>query len=560
MPLAHWLFRTSLAHPDLPAVALGPRKARSYEELAGAASSLAGWLRSLKLARKTPIAIVSENRVEIVETLFACWWAGHPVAPIDPSLPQEDIAARLAYSEAQVCFASPRAAGKALAASTDNIRHVIEYDGPSYTRARAAPPLDPPPGRPVSDTAWLSFSDRAPGEPPRAAMLSFQALMSLTISILAEIEAVKPRDAQIHALPWTGAAGFTLLPVLARGGVNVMPETGDFDPAELFGNAARWRRASTMVSAQQLRALVASEASMKPEHLRTIEIAGLDVSQALVESALERFGPRLARIFGHSAFPLGLTRLNSHDVSARRDPGWSERIASVGRPFLSTQISIRSGEGPRSLATGEVGWIYARCLHGMRGYWRDRRSRVGNATTEWRRLGLRGALDHRGYLSVLGPAEHLLVGPGGETIAPDAIETALIDQGVADDIGVTRHPGAKMSARASRPQMANEKIIVFLKKSSAAAASLADIGPPLPIAETYEVAALPRSANGRLHRTTLRRWAEERAGAATERDQSAEVKTLERRVIDAPKSGLKRENKKPARRRGKGDKPRDGVA
>ena len=545
MPLADWLFRISLAHPDRPAVALGPRPARTYAELAGNAASLGGWLRSLKLGRKKPIAIISENRVEVVETLAACWWAGYPVAPIDPSLPEEDVAARLAYSEAEVCFASPRAATKALSAAGDTLRHIVEYDGPSYRRALAAPPLGQPKGRPSSDTAWLSFSDRAPGEPPRAAMMSFQALMSLTTSILAEIETLKPRDAQIHALPWTGAAGFRLLPALARGGVNVMPETGAFDPAEFYENAGRWRRASTLICAHQLRALLASEAPMRPEHFRTIEITGLDVSQPLIESALERFGPRLARIFGHSAFPLGLTRLNSHDVSARREPGWSERIASVGRPFLSTQISIRSGEGPRAVSTGEVGWIYARGLHGMRAYWRDRRSRVSNSGTEWRRLGLRGAMDHRGYLSVLGPAEHLLKGLDGEVIAPDVIESALIDSGAAADIGVTRDPQERPEppVAPSRPQTAAEQLVVFLKRKSKASAALEQSGPLPPIAAMYEVPSLPRSASGRLHRATLQRWAKERAKGALETRDDGEVALRVAALSDAEttiKSGLKR--------------------
>lgn len=508
-------------------MALGPCAARSYSELARNAAALAGWLRGIKPRRKTPIAIVSENRVEVIETLFACWWLGHPVAPIDPSLPREDLAARLAHSEAEACFASPRAATAAMAAAGENVRHFVEYGGPSYASALAAEPLGPPRPRSAADTAWLSFSDREPGQPPRAAMLSFQALMSMATSMLAELETIKPRDAQIHAMPWTGASGFTLLPTLARGGLNVMPETGAFDAAEFFENAERWRRASTLVSASHLRALLASEAEMEQTSFRTVAVAGLDVSRPLIERALERFGPRLARLYGHSAFPIGLTRLNSHDVSARSEASWADRLRSVGRPFLATQISIRSDHGREELAPGETGWIYARGLHGMRGYWRDRRSRVSNHGAEWRHLGLRGAMDDRGYLSVLGPAAHLLAGPHGEAVAPETIEAALIDQGEALDAGVTRSPVAPDAARApkkgaqrsgaQRKSGGGEEIVVFLQKDRRASApALLDAGyaGSLPIAARYEVDALPRSASGRLRRDTLTRWARERAHCA----------------------------------------------
>lgn len=534
MPLAQWLYRTSLAHAELPAVALGPHRARRYRELAQNATALAGFLRGLKPRRERPVAIVSENRVEILETVFGCWWAGYPVAPIDPSLGAEDLAARLAHAEAEICFASPRKATATLAAAGDGVRHVVEFEGPSYRRALMCEEFGPPQPRPNSAVAWLSYSDREPGDAPRAAAMSHQSLMSLTTSILAEIETIKPRDAQVHALPWSGVSGLTMLPALARGGLNVMPETGDFDPAEFFENVERWRRASTLVSASQLRALIASDALQHPQSFRTIEISGLDLSRPLLERALEKFGPRLARLYGHSAFPLGLTRLNSHDVSARSEAYWDKRVGSVGRPFLSTEIAIREADGGPRLGPSEVGWIQARGLHGMRGYWRDRRSRVSPGGAAWRSLGLRGALDEHGYLTVLGSAKHLLAGPNGEPIAPERIEAALLDSGVGQDVAVARSP------KTADAKATGEKIVVFVQKARGGALPESDPEvQPLPIEASYDVEKLPRSPNGRLRRRLLNNWALQRATETATRLQLAPTQTAPKKV---PALALRAEN------------------
>ncbi|MEM9724387.1 MAG: class I adenylate-forming enzyme family protein [Pseudomonadota bacterium] len=507
MTLAHWLLRTAQAHPDLPAVALGPREARRYGDLARNAAALAGWLRRSGARKVQPVAIISENRVEVLETLFGCWWAGFAVAPIAPDLAPEDLTRALAYAEAETCFVSPKAAGAVMAAAPEAVSHIIEYEGLGYLRALKAEPIDTPLAGSNRDTAWLAFSDLEPGDDPRAAMLSHEALMSLALSLLAEVDPVRPRDAQIHATPWHGPGGFMLLPTLARGGVAVMPETGAFDPAEVYDNAAKWRRASTILSETHLRLLLASGADMDGADFRTVALTGVGASRRLIERGLERFGPRLARIYGQCAFPLGVTRLNCHDVSSRGEAFWEERVASVGRPFLTTEISIRPEDEHRNVEPGEQGWIHVRGQHGMRGYWRDRRSKVSNGAPAWRRTGMRGAVDQHGYLRVHGAPEHMLPGRNGALTAPESLEATLLDRGDAADAGATTRP--KFDAF-GRPD--GEEIVTFVVENTASPPRQPDLigGAALPIAAQYAVEDLPRSSNGRLRRATLKRWAAER--------------------------------------------------
>lgn len=498
MTLAHWLLRTAQAHPEFPAVALGPRAARRYSDLARAAAALAGWIKRSGARRHRPIAVVSENRAEVVETLFACWWAGYAAAPIDPSLPPEDLAAALDYSEAELCFASPRAAPR-VAEIASGLIGLLVYDAPQYRRAVEKGPCAPPLSGSAKDIAWLAFSDREPGEPPRAAMLSHGALMQLALAHLAELNPVRPRDAQIHAAPWHGPSGFTLLPTLARGGVNVMPESGAFDAAELFENVAHWRCASTLVTPPMLRAMIASEADAAPEHFRRIIFTGAPATPELISAALRRFPARLAQVFGSTAFPLGLTRLNTHDVADRCDPRWRTRIESAGRPFLATEICVRDGSGRRSVDPGEAGEIHARGPIGMRGYWRDRRSRRSHSDGAWRATGVLGALDDQGYLSVEG---RVGAAPGARLREIAQIEEALLARpGVCDAAAVF----AKCAGG----------VVAFVSRSRGVA-PLDALAPPPGVGAVREIDAIPRSPNGKPWRERLRRIVEAATSAGRE--------------------------------------------
>jgi long-chain acyl-CoA synthetase len=49
--------------------------------------------------------------------------------------------------------------------------------------------------------------------------------------------------------------------------------------------------------------------------------------------ALERFGPRLAQIYGQGESPMTITTLSRAEIADRDHPRWRERLASAGRPF-----------------------------------------------------------------------------------------------------------------------------------------------------------------------------------------------------------------------------------
>ena len=59
-----------------------------------------------------------------------------------------------------------------------------------------------------------------------------------------EVDPVAPGDAILHAAPMSHGSGLYIMAHVARLGINAVPESGGFEPAEIFRLFGRWPRAS----------------------------------------------------------------------------------------------------------------------------------------------------------------------------------------------------------------------------------------------------------------------------------------------------------------------------
>jgi hypothetical protein len=109
---------------------------------------------------------------------------------------------------------------------------VIDVDGPAWHGFSARAPIEIAP-RAADDAGLAVLYQRhhrpAQGRDPDPAQPDGGDL-----NYLADVDAIAPGDAIIHAAPMSHGSGFYMLPHVARGGLNVVPESGGFDPAEIF--------------------------------------------------------------------------------------------------------------------------------------------------------------------------------------------------------------------------------------------------------------------------------------------------------------------------------------
>lgn len=501
MTLAHWLARTADAHPDLPAVALGGRVVSDYRALANRTARLAGWLSTQALQPGARVALVSENTPEYLEAMFAAWWAGYVIVPVNARLSGAEIGGILAHCGAEACFVSPSKAGAVAPHAPACLKQLIELGRGQYVTALVSDAI-PPLSITRDVTAWLSYAASSDHR-PKGVMLSHRNLMNMSLCYLAEVDPTTPQDALIHAAPMSHGSGMYALPNVARGGVNVIPESASFDSAEVFEMAATWRRASMFVAPTMLKRLTLSGADCDASAFRTIVYGGGPMYVADAEAALERFGPRLAQIYGQRQFPMTITRLSKHDIASRARASWGRRLASVGRAFLPVRLSIR-GEDGAELPVGEVGEVCADGPLAMQGYWNDAEATEQDLCDGWVSTGDLGSMDDEGYLTLRNRRQDVVVS-GGASIYPRDVEEALLT-----------HPEVREAAVIGRPDPERGEVVV--------AYVVGDVSPEAlrahcraQIAEHQRpryyvmVDGLPKTNYGKVPKKVLRAWDLERA-------------------------------------------------
>src|SRR5665811_1043231 len=92
MNIALLLERAAITWPESTAVYLGTRPLRSYRELRDRVAALADALTSLGCGVGDRVAVIMDNRPEYLEVLFAAWWAGLAVVPVNAKLHPGEVA------------------------------------------------------------------------------------------------------------------------------------------------------------------------------------------------------------------------------------------------------------------------------------------------------------------------------------------------------------------------------------------------------------------------------------------------------------------------------------
>src|SRR6201999_2291689 len=92
-----------------------------------------------------------------------------------------------------------------------------------------------------------------------------------------------------------------------------------------------------------------------PANLKTIIYGGAPMYLADLDVALERFGPRLAQIYGQGESPMTITALSKADHAE----GDRARLQSVGVARTDTEVRV-VGDDDGDLPAGEIGEVVVR--------------------------------------------------------------------------------------------------------------------------------------------------------------------------------------------------------
>jgi long-chain acyl-CoA synthetase len=503
MNIALWLHRAGLAQPDRPAVGHGTRVHRTYGDFAGRAARLAGALRTrCGMAPGERVVIAAKNSPDYLELLFAAWHAGLVAVPANARLHGAELGYIIAQSGARVCFASRDVETEIAPHAPPNLERLIAIGGTDYDALLAADPIAVAP-RAGDDLAWLFYTSGTTGR-PKGAMLTHRNLARMSEAYAAEVDAVAPGDAIIHAAPMSHGSGLYIAAHVMRLGVNVAPESGAFDPDEVFALFAAWRRASLFGAPTMIKRLVAHRGDCALANIRTIIWGGGPMYVEDARAALDRFGPRLAQIYGLGESPMTITTLSRADVAGREHPRWLARLGSAGRPFAGVDVMVVDADD-RPLPQGETGEVLTRSDVVMAGYWQNAAASAATLRGGWLHTGDVGAFDADGYLTLKDRSNDLIVS-GGSNVYPREVEEVL-----------QRHAEVREVSVIGRPDREWGEVVVAYVVGGASAAALdalcLDHIARFKRPKDYVfVDALPKNNYGKILKTELRKVDAKRRG------------------------------------------------
>ncbi|MGH6665415.1 MAG: AMP-binding protein, partial [Pseudolabrys sp.] len=423
--------------PARPAAATGTRVVASYGQLAERSARLAGALREqFGLKPGERVAVIAKNSHHYLELLYGIWHAGLAAVPANAKLHGAELGYILEHSGARVCFASPGIDAEIAARPPKSLERLITIGGADYQALFNNDPVALTP-RAGDDLAWLFYTSGTTGR-PKGAMLTHRSLIVASHAYAAEVDPVMPGDVILHSAPMSHGSGLYIMMHVARLGVQVTPESGGFEAEEVFSLFEAWPRTSMFAAPTMIKRMVACPADCKSENIRTLIWGGAPMYGEDALAALDRFGPRLAQIYGLGEAPMTISTLTKQDIAERSHPRWRQRLASAGKPYACGEVMVADAQDA-AVPAGESGEILCRGPVVMAGYWRDDEASAAALRGGWLHTGDIGAFDAEGYLHIMDRSKDMIIS-GGSNIYPREVEEVLLTHAQVREVSVIGRP------------------------------------------------------------------------------------------------------------------------
>jgi long-chain acyl-CoA synthetase len=482
--LAAHLARNACRDPAGPALGLGASVVCDWATMARDVARLAGGLRALGLEPGARIAIVAGNSPDYARALYAIWWAGLAAVPINAKLHPKELEHCFEHSGASLILHSSDLAANV--GETGTKIRAIEFGGPDWRALHAD-------GIAMAETApdalaWLFYTSGTTGR-PKGAMLTHRNILAMATSYFIDIDPPQFGGAILHAAPMSHGSGLYMFPTLAIGGAQVIPESGGFDPAEIFELWRRWNHVTMFAAPTMVKRLTEARGA-DAGNLRVVVFGGAPMYVADLKAAIGTFGYRFAQLYGQGESPMCITGMTRATIEVAHKAGDDSILGSVGT--AQSVVQVRCAEDGEVLARGDSV---------MKGYWRDDAATAKTLRDGWLHTGDVGEIDARGYLTLKDRSKDLIIS-GGSNIYPREVEEVL-----------QRHPAiAEVSVIGAPDPEWGENVVAFVVLRDANvdaealdALCLANIARFKRPKRYVFLDALPKSAYGKILKTELRK-------------------------------------------------------
>lgn len=439
----------------------------SYSQFGQKIRRLQLWLDKLGVEKGDRIAILGENMPNWGLIYFAVTSMGAVAVPILPDFHSNEIMHIVKHSEAKILFASDRLYSKVepgyngtlrhvfsldrfelvWTAESDSIAHKIREEGNrrwhNFKQA-ALQWAGMEDGVEEEDLACIIYTSGTTGH-SKGVMLTHGNIVSDALATLTIVDVV-PEDRFLSILPLSHTYECTLglvTPIMCGASVAYLdrPPT----PSILLPALKKVRPTIMLSVPLIMEKIFKTRIYPKLTGKRLVKKAykvpfiRKKLHKAAGKKLMETFGgnvrafciggaslaPEVERFMYEAGFPyaIGYGLTETSPLIAGTGPE-ATRLRSTGKPLPGTQIRI-DAEGAKN---GE-GEILVKGPTVMKGYYKDSK-KTGEVFTDdgWLRTGDLGIFDGDGYLYIKGRSKNVIIGPSGENIYPEEIESVVNNQ------------------------------------------------------------------------------------------------------------------------------------
>lgn len=442
MNIANWLSSSAKRHPQNAALMRGTEVVATYDQFARRAAEIGQRLSHQHgLAAGDRVALFMANSTEYLECLYAAWWIGGVVVPINAKLHAREAAWIVVDSGAKLVFVDKDHV-EDLRAEIGLVAQIVSIEDQRFKLPLASGDLSWPGERQSSDLAWLFYTSGTTGR-PKGAMLTHGNLVAMSLAYCTDVDAVDEGDTALYAAPLSHGAGLYNFIHVRKAAKHCVPLSGGFDAEEILSIAKQVGSASMFAAPTMVRRLVESVEASKSqgEGLKTVVYGGGPMYQADIECAISALGDRFVQIYGQGESPMTITALSRADHKLSKDPRERARLASVGRAHSPVDVRVVDSAG-RTLAPGQDGEIVVSGPTVMAGYWNNAEASASAVRNGWLHTGDIGRLDAEGYLTLTDRSKDVIIS-GGSNVYPREVEEILLTHPSVSEVAVVGQEDAE---------------------------------------------------------------------------------------------------------------------
>lgn len=428
MWLSHVLRRNTVRMPD--ALALRDRRRDvTWRDFDRDVTALAGLLHQ-QVPAGGRVAVLSGNRVEVLEAYFACARAAVVAVPVNPALVDDEVARILDSVEPALAIAE--AAGRQRLAALRPDLPLLAIEDLAELPATCAPPEL---GADLTAPVAILHTSATTGA-PKGVVVDQRAFQLNATSWLADV-GVPAGTAFLNACPLFHGSMVIALDYLAAGATVCVLDR--FTPQGALRAVQEWRTGHAFFVPSMVRLILEAQ-SLADADLDCLDLVlhgAAPMPAELAERAADRLGVRLQTIFG-------ITEGGGPVISLRPDdkPGQSPvpGATCAGVPMAGTELRILDDSGTE-VARGDIGEIHLTGDGLMQGYWRNPEATAEVLAGGWLNSRDLGLVDDQGLVWVVDRRNDLIL-RGGQNVYPAEIEHVLRLSPAVADVAVVPGPSA----------------------------------------------------------------------------------------------------------------------